>query len=186
MTFDPIRYGPMRARQMAAYSNRHYRINTPMLVRPRVVVLHYTVSNTYSPIFNYFNSNEPAPGPAGSRPETPGACTHFVIDKNGRIYQLIALNRMCRHIIGLNYTAIGIEFVEMSSASNILARPRQLAAGRQLVRWLQTRFGIRKANVVGHGTANNSPFFIDLKGWRNDHTDWNQQQVAIFNRRIRP
>ena len=34
-----------------------------------------------------------------------------MIDRDGTIYQLVPLAIMCRHTVGLNYTAIGIEHV---------------------------------------------------------------------------
>ena len=49
-----------------------------------------------------------------------------MIDTDGTIYQLVPLTTMCRHTVGLNYTAIGIEHVGTSDAE-ILGNPRQLA-----------------------------------------------------------
>ena len=48
--------------------------------------------------------------------ELPGTCAHFVIDTDGTIYQLVSTSIMCRHTVGLNYTAIGIEHVGTSDA----------------------------------------------------------------------
>ena len=47
--------------------------------------------------------------------QLPGTCAHFVIDRDGTIYQLVPLGIMCRHTVGLNYTAIGIEHVGIGS-----------------------------------------------------------------------
>ncbi len=176
-----IPYGPVRKKQMAGYSYRHYGVRTWHLTDPKVIVLHYTVSNTASSPWNLFASNTPAPGPAGSRPERPGGCTHFIIDKDGTILQLAPLTTMCRHAIGINDRSVGIEFVEMSSAQNILDRARQRRAGVRLVRWLQSELDIGTRNVIGHRMVNNSRYFHELaKGWRNDHTDWSARQVRAF------
>ena len=32
-------------------------------------------------------------------------------------------------------------------------------------------------DVIGHAMANHSPYFKDLEGWRNDHTDWLRRDV---------
>jgi hypothetical protein len=32
--------------------------------------------------------------------------------------------------------------------------------------------------------ANDSPFFHDLDGWRNDHTDWQPEDVLELRRRL--
>ena len=31
--------------------------------------------------------------------------------------------------------------------------------------------------MIGHAMANHSPYFKDLEGWRNDHTDWLRRDV---------
>ena len=180
-----IPYGPVRKKQMAAYAYRHYGVRSWKLPDPKVIVLHYTVSSTWQSPWNLFASNTPSPGPSGSRAESPGGCTHFLVGQKGKIIQLAPLSTMCRHAIGINHRSIGIEFVEMSSASNILNRPRQVAAGVALVKWLQTQTGITTKNVIGHRMVNNSPYFQELvKGWRNDHTDWSAGQVREFRDRL--
>jgi N-acetyl-anhydromuramyl-L-alanine amidase AmpD len=180
-----IPYGATRKRQMAAYSERHYGVRTWRLEDPRQIVLHYTVSDTWQSPWNHFANNTPAGGPSGTRPEPPGGCTHFLVGKRGTIIQLAPLRIMCRHTIGLNHRSIGIEFVEMRSASNILQRPRQLRAGLRLVRWLQYRADIATRDVIGHGTANDSPYFQErVRGWRNDHTDWNAAQMRTFRAQL--
>ena len=79
--FDPIPYGKDRKRQMANYSNRHYGKRTWRLEDPDVIVLHYTATSTYSPVFNTFASNAPSLG------ERPGVCSQFVVEKDGTIHQ---------------------------------------------------------------------------------------------------
>jgi hypothetical protein len=39
--------------------------------------------------------------------------------------------------------------------------------------------------VIGHAMANESPYFKDLQGWRNDHTDWLKRDVREFRQRLR-
>jgi len=179
----PIPYGPKRKRQMSRYAQRHYGVKTWRLTDPKTIVLHYTVSNTWQSPWNLFASNTPAGGPSGSRAESPGGCTHFLVGKRGKIIQLAPLTTMCRHAVGINHRSIGIEFVEMRSASNILARSKQRKAGVRLVRWLQSEFSIASKNVIGHRMVNASPFFQErVRGWRNDHTDWSRGQVRTFRK----
>lgn len=178
-----IPYGGVRKKQMARYAKRHYGTRTWRLRDPQAVVLHYTVSTTWQSAWNTFAGNRPVAGPSGSRPESPGTCTHFIVHTDGTIIQLAPLGKMCRHAIGLNHRSIGIEFVEMRSAANILARPAQRKAGVKLVRWLQGRLGIRTKHVIGHSMVNDSPFFEErVRGWRNDHGDWTKTQTRQFRR----
>ena len=64
---------------------------------------------------------------------------------------------MCRHTVGLNYTAIGIEHVGMSDAQ-VMGDRRQLAASLRLTRALQGRYGIATRNVIGHNESLSSPY----------------------------
>jgi N-acetylmuramoyl-L-alanine amidase len=177
----PIPFSDSRRQQMAAYALRHYGASSWHL-DPKVIVLHYTAGGTYAGARAVFMSN------AANRGELPGVVSHFIIDKDGTIYQLLPLDVMGRHTIGLNNVAIGIEFVQEGGSSaeqQIMARTKQIQAGLALVTWLQSRYGISDANVLGHGTANASPLFKDLEGWKNDHTDWSAGPLAQFKTLLR-
>ena len=169
---------------MAAYSARHYHQRTWHLNAVRQIILHYTVIPTYRGTHDLFNSNATGAADAATRNESPGACTHFVVDKDGQIYQQVPLSVMCRSVIGLNNRTMGIEFVEETSASNILRRPKQLQAGLALVRWLQSTYAVANRDVIGHAMANKSRFFVDYEHWFNDHEDWQTFQVRSFRSRL--
>jgi hypothetical protein len=184
IVWKPITFGADRRAQMAAYSQRHYGDSSTVL-DPKVIVLHYTAGSTADSAWQTFQSNQPNVG------ELPGTVAHFIVDKDGSILQLIPLHLRGRHTIGLNHVAIGIEFVQEAGAGDtwavgqIFHRHAQIDAGLQLVRWLQYRFGIRTGDVVGHGTADDSRYFKDLKGWTNDHGDWGPSAVRLFHERLR-
>ena len=169
---------------MAAYSKRHYGKRRWRLRHPRVIVLHFTDGPTYRSAWNAFAPDAPNMG------ELPGVCSHFVVGKNGRIHRLVRPGIRCRHAIGLNHRAIGVEMVQQGGRSShwadrqILHRHRQIHAALHLVGWLKQRFGIRMGDVIGHAMANQSPYFKDLEGWRNDHTDWLRRDVLKFRHRL--
>jgi N-acetylmuramoyl-L-alanine amidase len=148
-----IPFGATRRAQMRAYARRHYGLDTAALRDPKVIVQHFTASNTFSSAFNTFAANTPDV----ELHERPGVCAHFVIDRDGTIYQLVSLRLMCRHTVGLNDRSIGIEHVGLSDAE-ILGRPAQLRASLRLTRWLQARYGIRRRDVIGHAESLSSPY----------------------------
>lgn len=181
--FDPIPYGLERKRQMANYSKRHYGKRTWRLDPPKAIVLHYTAGSSYSSAFDAFASNAPALG------ERPGVCAQFVVDKDGTIYQLTRLYIRCRHTVGLNHVALGIEMVQedigsRASTRAILDRKRQARSATRLAAWLRQRYRIPSTDLIGHAMANESHLFKELEGWRNDHTDWRAKEVGIFRRRV--
>ena len=136
----PIPYGAQRRAEMAAYSKRHYGRAEWRLIAPKVIVEHYTASDTFASAYNTFAPDHPD----SELHELPGTCAHFVIDTDGTIYQLVPLGIRCRHTVGLNWTAIGIEHVGRSAAG-VLADKRQIAASLRLTRWLMARFHIARA-----------------------------------------
>ena len=82
-----IPFGATRRAQMRAYARRHYGIDTAALRDPKVIVEHFTASGTFSSAFNTFAAN----APDVELHERPGVCAHFVIDRDGTIYQLVSL-----------------------------------------------------------------------------------------------
>ncbi len=177
IVWHPIPFPPSRKAEMASYAERNYGIDSWQLRHPRVIVEHYTADESFLATWNTFAANTPDPG-LGS---LPGDCAHFVVDTDGTIYQLVALGTMCRHTVGLNYTAIGIEHVGMSD-QQILDDPRQLHASLWLTLWLMERFHITLANVIGHNESLTSPYHHELNpAWRcQTHLDWNHQDMQIY------
>ncbi len=174
-----IAFGAKRRAETVVYNRRHYGQATWRLT-PKVIVLHYTDGGTEAGTHAAFNADRPDLG------VLPGVVAHFVIDRNGRIYQQLPLNVRGRHTVGLNYVAIGVEFVQVGGPSptwatnQIFHHKAQIGAGVRLVRWLQWRYEIKPGNIVGHDTANASPYFRDLLHWRNTHVDWLAPAVRRF------
>jgi beta-N-acetylhexosaminidase len=181
IVWKPIPFGSKRKAEMAAYAKRHYGIDSWRLVHPRVIVEHYTASESFSSTFNYFYGDTPDV----ELGEYPGVCSHFVIDKDGTIYQLVALTIMCRHTVGLNYTAIGIEHVGTSDAE-ILRNPRQLAASLALTVWLMQTEHIQLRNVIGHNESLTSPYHRELYApWRcQTHGDWTRADMDVYRAKL--
>jgi beta-N-acetylhexosaminidase len=177
IVWKPIPFGAARRAETAAYDRRHYGVNTWRLRHPRVIVEHFTAGTTFSSAYYTFYSNSPDPGLG----ELPGTCAHFIIDKDGTIYQLVRLNTVCRHTVGLNYTSIGIEHVGMSD-QQILSNPRQLQSSLALTLWLMRRFHITLANVIGHNESLTSPYHRErYPAWRcQTHADWNRKDMNIY------
>ena len=181
-----IPFGETRQTQTAAYSRRHYHQHTCWLSHPKVVVLHYTAGSEWRSAWWTFANNTAYNG------EKPGVSAHFIVCKDGTIIQCVRLSLRARHAIGMNWTSIGIEFVQEVPGGKggrwadrqILARKAQVRAGLRLVRYLQARYGIKTADVIGHAMANDSPYFKDYTGARNGAMDWQAPDVRTFRSRL--
>lgn len=141
-----------RLRDTRAYAKRHYGTATTT-VQPHVIVEHWTQNDSVDATWNTFAPNLPDV----ELHERPGTCAQFVIARDGRIFQLTPVTFLCRHTVGLNWAAIGIEHVGFSDRQ-VLADGAQLRASVRLTRWLRCRYGISVGNVIGHAESLSSPF----------------------------
>jgi N-acetylmuramoyl-L-alanine amidase len=177
IVWHPIPFPQKRKAEMAAYAERNYGIASWRLIDPKVIVEHYTANESFSATWNAFAADAPDP----ELGELPGDCAQFVIDQKGTIYQLVSLGTMCRHTVGLNYTAIGIEHVATSD-QQVLSDPKQLAASLWLTLWLMQQFKIQLRNVIGHNESLTSPYHRELiSAWRcQTHSDWNHADMQRY------
>ena len=176
-----IPFGAKRRAETAAYAKRHYGINTWRLRHPRVIVEHYTAADSFASTYAAFARDTPD----GELGELPGTCAHFVVDRDGTIYQLVRLNTMCRHTVGLNWTSFGIEHVGRSDRQ-ILDNPAQLSASLKLTLWLMSTYGIPLRNVIGHNESLTSPYHHEsYRPWRcQTHGDWNRANMQIYRAKL--
>jgi N-acetyl-anhydromuramyl-L-alanine amidase AmpD len=177
IVWKPIPFPAARKAEMAAYSLHHYGSSSWRLRHPHVIVEHYTANDSFSATWNTFAADVPD----SELHQLPGTCAHFVVDTDGTIYQLVPLGVRCRHTVGLNWTAIGVEHVGTSDAS-ILDDPRQLHASLALTVWLMSRFRISLGDVIGHNESLTSPYHRERYApWRcQTHGDWTQADMNRY------
>ncbi len=72
---------------------------------------------------------------------------HYVIDRNGDIYQMVSDSDRANHCMGANESSIGIEHV--GTGTDSLTAP-QAAASAGLIRWLLEQYHIPRTNIFGH------------------------------------
>jgi N-acetylmuramoyl-L-alanine amidase len=178
----PIPFPQKRKAEMTAYAQRHYGLDTYRLVDPHVIVEHVTETTNFSSVYNTFADDVPDV----ELHELPQVCSHFVIDTDGTIHQLVPLSIMCRHTVGLNWTAFGIEHVGMSDAQ-VLADKPQMRASLALTAWLMYRYDITLPNVIGHAESLSSPYHHErVKALRTQtHADWQHADMVVYRRRLR-
>ena len=177
-----IPYPARRKREMQAYARRHYGISTWRLRNPKVIVEHIAVAGSTNSVFATFAPDVPDV----ELHELPGVCSHFVVGSDGTVVQMVPLSIMCRHTVGLNYTAIGIEHVGFRDG-DVLGNPRELRASLELTRWLRCRFGIAVKNVIGHNESLSSPYHRErVRSLRTQtHGDWVHASMVRYRAKLR-
>src|SRR5205085_359915 len=144
---------------------------------PHVIVIHFTETPDFQATYNVFAPDTPDP----ELHVLPNTCAHFVIDRDGTIHQLVPVTVMCRHTVGLNWTAIGIEQVGYSD-QQVLATPPEIRASLELVRWLRCRFHIGISNVIGHNESLTSPYHHEnVPALQSQtHNDFNHADMQVY------
>jgi N-acetylmuramoyl-L-alanine amidase len=185
MPAPPIRHDhiPMpakRKREMRAYSKRHYGFASARL-RPRVIVEHIAVAASAQSVINTFTPDVPD----SELGELPGLCSHYVISETGKILELVPPTLRCRHTVGLNHVAIGIEHVGFEDG-DVLGDKRRLRASLRLTAWLRCRFHIPIKDVIGHNESLSSPYHRErVKRLRHQtHGDWKHASMRVYRRRL--
>ena len=177
-----IPFPQKRKDEMAAYARRHYGIDSYALRHPHVIVEHVAVARSAAATRNTFVPDRPDP----ELHELPNVCSHFVVDWDGTVYQLVSVRIMCRHTVGLNWTAIGIEHAGFSDG-DVLSNRRELAASLRLTAWLRCRYGIALKNVIGHIESLSSPYHRErVARLRNQtHGDMRAASMRTYRRKLR-
>jgi N-acetylmuramoyl-L-alanine amidase len=169
-----------RKREMRAYSKRHYG-KARVRLHPRVIVEHIAVASTAEAVINTFAPDVPD----GELHELPGLCSHYLISEKGKILELVPPRLRCRHTVGLNHVAIGIEHVGMRDG-DVLHNRRRLRASLRLTAWLRCRYGIPIRDVIGHSESLSSPYHHERvkRLRRQTHADWSRASMRVYRRRL--
>jgi N-acetylmuramoyl-L-alanine amidase len=180
IVWKPIPFGAARLAETTAYANRHYGIRSNVL-HPQAIVEHVTATSSFASAYNTFAADVPD----GELHQLPGTCAHFIVDRDGTIYQLVRTDVICRHTVGLNWAAIGIEHVGLSDAQ-VLSDTAQMRSSLALTVWLMARYRVRLANVIGHNESLSSPLHKELYApWRcQTHADWQRADMNVYRTKL--
>jgi len=135
----PIPFGPMRQELTLSYIRSHYDAQaTGICIEPLMIIIHWTASPSLESALQEFYPETIS----RSRRQLSAAgkvnvSAHFLVDKDGAIYQLMPVTWMARHAIGLNPLSIGIENV--GSGKQPLTK-QQLGSNAWLVTHLKSEF----------------------------------------------
>jgi beta-N-acetylhexosaminidase len=172
----PILFKKERIAMTKAYIKKHYGIDKNNIkIVPKMIVLHWTAEMDFNRSYHYLYPQKLR----SARKDIAAASAlnvsaHYLIDRDGTIYQLMPDNWMARHVIGLNYSAIGVENVGGEANKKEDLTPAQVAANRALVRYLKEKYPTI-AYLIGHyeyREMENNPLWLERdKGYRTIKAD---------------
>ncbi|MDF1878171.1 N-acetylmuramoyl-L-alanine amidase [Sulfurimonas sp. SAG-AH-194-C20] len=147
----PIIFTDKRIELTKEYIKTHYSLEVINIkIVPKSVVVHWTAVMSFEQSFERLNPELLFSDRADiAKASALNVSAHFLINRKGVIYQLMPENIMARHVIGLNYSSIGIENVGGESNTKEDLTPAQLRANIRLIEYLKSKYPSIK-NVFGH------------------------------------
>jgi N-acetyl-anhydromuramyl-L-alanine amidase AmpD len=127
--------------------NFHYGIDSVAFDRPAMIVVHYTAIASLADSLTRLKLERLSP----DRTDIAGhgdvnVSVHYLIAGDGTIYRLQQENIACRHVIGFNWCALGIEMV---AANEKQLTPAQLVSCAWLCAWIASRLS-SVDYLIGH------------------------------------
>ena len=172
----PIDFGTERIEMTKSYIKNHYGYEVENIeIEPRIVVLHWTADMSFKKSFNRLKPQKLFSDRKDIlKASALNVSAHFMVKRDGTIYRLMPENWMARHVIGLNYSSIGIENIGGKSNNKEDLTPAQLKANIALVRYLSDKYP-SISHVIGHHEyreMENSDLWLELdSGYRTEKSD---------------
>jgi N-acetyl-anhydromuramyl-L-alanine amidase AmpD len=182
----PMAWSAERERLTLDYRRQHSdEAATDLAIEPAVIVLHYTGGGSAKATRGYFdNTTIEASRQALARAGKVNVSAHFVVDRDGTIYQLQPVTRFARHCIGLNHIAIGIE--NAGDEAKYPLTEAQVTADAALIRQLASQHKI--THLLGHhevmGMRDSALYVERDPRYKNDKGDPGKAFMAKVRERV--
>ncbi len=150
ITQTPIDFDSKRVELSLEYIKDHYKLKPQNItISPKIIIIHHTAMDSFNESYERLKpSLLPNAREDIAKAGALNVSAHFLVDRDGTIHQLMPLNFMARHTIGLNYNSIGIENVGGESSNDNLTK-EQLNANIKLVGYLAKKFKTIEY-LIGH------------------------------------
>ena len=182
----PIDFGKERIEMTKAYIRSHYgkKVNN-IEITPKIIVLHWTAEMSLDKSFKRLQPEKLLSDRKDIvKASALNVSAHFLVARDGTIYRLMPENWMGRHVIGLNYSSIGIENVGGKGNKRDDLTPAQLRSNIALVGYLKGKFPTIEY-LIGHHEytqMESTPLWLEKdKGYRTVKRDPGEK----FMRKVR-
>ncbi|QOP46547.1 glycoside hydrolase family 3 N-terminal domain-containing protein [Sulfurimonas paralvinellae] len=172
----PIIFTQKRIDMTKAYIKKHYGIDAKdITIKPKIIVLHWTAEPDFNDSFKRLYPEKLF----SDRKDIAAASllnvsAHFLVARDGTIYQLMPDNWMARHVIGLNHSSIGVENVGGEDNKKEDLTPAQIRANIRLVKYLKAKYPSIDY-LIGHleyREMEKNPLWLERdKGYRTKKAD---------------
>ena len=147
----PIEFGPERIAMTKEYIRSHYGKDVESIeITPKIILLHWTAEMDLDRSFKRLQPEKLLSDRKDIvQASALNVSSQFMVARDGTIYRLMPENWMARHVIGLNYSSIGIENVGGKDNKTDDLTPAQRKANIDLVMYLKAKYPSIEY-LVGH------------------------------------
>ena len=147
----PIEFGKERIDMTKEYIKTHYGFEVENIeIEPKIIVLHWTADMSFDKSFNRLKPQKLFSDRKDIvKASALNVSSQFMVKRDGTIYRLMPENWMARHVIGLNYSSIGVENIGGKSNRKEDLTEAQLKANIALVRYLTAKYPTI-THLIGH------------------------------------
>jgi len=109
----PIDFGKERIAMTKSYIKDHYGMKVKNIkITPKIIVLHWTAEMSFDKSFKRLQPQKLLTDRKDiSKASLLNVSAQFLVARDGTIFRLMPEDWMARHVIGLNYSSIGVENV---------------------------------------------------------------------------
>ena len=169
----PIDFGQERIDMTKEYIKKHYGFSVENIeIEPKIIVLHWTASMSFEKSFKRLKPQKLFSDRKDIvKASALNVSSQFLVKRDGTIYRLMPENWMARHVIGLNYSSIGVENIGSLKSGLTSA---QLKANIALVRYLKEKYS-SITHMIGHHEykeMDGTELWLEMdKGYRTEKSD---------------
>jgi beta-N-acetylhexosaminidase len=173
-----------------SYIKKHYGFDVENIeITPKIIVLHWTAVMGFKASFNRFKNQRLLSDRKDiAKASALNVSAHFLVARDGTIYRLMPENWMARHVIGLNYSSIGIENVGGKGNKTDDLTPLQLESNIKLVRYLKEKYPTI-THLIGHHEyqeMENTELWLELdKDYRTEKSDPGDRFIRAVRNRVK-
>jgi beta-N-acetylhexosaminidase len=138
----PIDFGKERIAMTKAYIKQHYGLKVNNIkITPKIIVLHWTAEMSFDKSFKRLQPQKLLSDRKDIvKASALNVSSQFMIARDGTIFRLMPENWMARHVIGLNYSSIGVENVGGKGNKIDDLTPAQRKSNILLVKYLKAKY----------------------------------------------
>ena len=138
----PIDFGKERIAMTKDYIKQHYGLKVNNIrITPKIIVLHWTAEMSFNKSFKRLQPQKLLTDRKDiAKASALNVSAQFLVARDGTIYRLMPENWMARHVIGLNYSGIGVENVGGKGNKKDDLTQAQRRSNIKLIRYLKAKY----------------------------------------------